>query len=154
MTPDASSSDTASSRPELFTSAWAERLERELAGNEPFRNAAASWKGSLALSLHPDGTQGFPAVRSLFLDLAHGSSRAVRVAEPRDVAAANFALEAPAAVWLRLLRGEIEPAAAIMKGGLKLTRGSLFSLFPHLKAAQALFECARLVPTHFPGKRP
>ena len=38
-----------------------------------------------------------------------------------------------------------------MGGGLKLTRGSFFSLLPHLRAAQALLECARLVPTHMPA---
>ena len=57
----------------------------------------------------------------------------------------------PAAVWLRLLSGDLEPGAALMGGGLKLTRGSFFSLLPHLRAAQALLECARLVPTHMPA---
>ncbi len=57
-------------------------------------------------------------------------------------------------VWIRLLTGEIEPGAALMGGGLKLTRGSFFSLLPHLKAAQALLECARLVPTHLPASDP
>ena len=53
----------------------------------------------------------------------------------------------PDAVWTGLLRGDIDPGAALMGGGLKLTRGTLFSLLPHLKAAKALFECARRVPT-------
>ena len=49
-----------------------------------------------------------------------------------------------------LLSGELEPGAALMGGGLKLTRGSFFSLLPHIRAAHALLECARLVPTHVP----
>jgi putative sterol carrier protein len=148
-----STQDGTPSTPELFGPAWVERLERELGENEPFRDAAAKWKGSLALSLIPDGTRGFPESRGIFLDLAHGSSRAVRPALPRDLEAAGFCLAAPAAVWIRLLSGELEPAPAIMGGGLKLTRGSLFSLLPHIKAAQALLECARLVPMHLPGSR-
>ena len=33
-----------------------------------------------------------------------------------------------------------------MRGELRLVRGSFFSLMPHLKAAQALFDCARDIP--------
>ncbi|MBP7587119.1 MAG: SCP2 sterol-binding domain-containing protein [Thermoanaerobaculia bacterium] len=151
MKPDASSFDAPPPSPELFGPEWAERLERELAANEPYRAAAASWKGSLAFDLQPDGTPGFPAGRGLFLDLAHGSCRAARPALPGDLESASFCLSGPAAVWLRLLSGDLEPGAALMGGGLKLTRGSFFSLLPHLRAAQALLECARLVPTHMPA---
>ena len=153
MTPDAPSFDAVLPASDLFGQSWAERLERELAANEPYRAAAAAGKGSLAFSLQPDGTPGFPASRELFLDLAHGSCRAVRPALPGDVENATFCLSGPAAVWLRLLGGDLEPGAALMGGGLKLTRGSLFSLLPHLKAAQALLECARLVPTSLPAVR-
>jgi putative sterol carrier protein len=147
---DASSFDAPPPTAELFGPEWAERLERELAANEPYRAAAASWKGSLAFSLQPDGTPGFEAGRGLFLDLAHGSCRAARPALPGDLESATFCLSGPAAVWLRLLVGELEPGAALMGGGLKLVRGSFFSLLPHLRAAQALLECARLVPTYVP----
>ena len=85
MTPDAPDSDASAPLPELFGPAWAERLERELAANEAYRAAAASWKGSLAFSLQPDGTPGFPASRGLFLDLAHGNCRAARPALPGDL---------------------------------------------------------------------
>jgi putative sterol carrier protein len=153
VTSGTSSSDPSSSTPELFGPAWVERFERELAANEPFRSAAAKWKGSLGLALVPDGTGGFDSPRGVFLDLAHGSARAVRTALAGDLESSAFCLEAPAAVWVRLLSGELEPAPAIMGGGLKLTRGSLFSLFPHLQAAQALLHCARLVPMHLPRSR-
>ena len=141
-----SSSQRASSSLTLFGAGWAERLERELAASDPYRAAAASWKGSLAFVLEPDGVAGFAERRELFLDLAHGSSRAVRPAIPGDVDSASFCLTGPATVWLRLLSGDLEPGVALMGGGLRLTRGSLFSLLPHLKAAAALLECARQVP--------
>ncbi|MEO8198802.1 MAG: SCP2 sterol-binding domain-containing protein [Thermoanaerobaculia bacterium] len=153
MTQEASPFDGPPRAPELFGPEWAERLERELAVNEPYRAAAASWKGSLAFDLRPDGTPGFPAGRGLFLDLAHGSCRAARPALPGDLESANFCLTGPATVWIRLLQGDLEPGAALMGGGLKLTRGSFFSLLPHLRAAQALLECARLVPTYLPTDR-
>jgi putative sterol carrier protein len=151
VTPDIPSSDAFPSSPELFGPEWAERLERELAVSERYRAAAASWKGSLAFELQPDGTPGFPVGRGLFLDLAHGNCRAARPAMAGDLESATFCLSGPASTWLRLLGGTLEPGAALMGGGLKLSRGSFFSLLPHLKAAQALLECARLVPTHIPS---
>ncbi len=153
MTPVGSSLDAALLPPELFGPAWAEHLERQLGANQAYRAAAASWKGSLAFALQPDGTPGFEAGRGLFLDLAHGNCRAVRPALPGDLENARFCLTGPAGVWLRLLTGKLEPGAALMGGGLKLTRGSFFALLPHLEAARALLECARLVPTHLPAVR-
>ncbi len=136
----------ASSTPELFGAAWAERLERELEASTSYRAAASSWTGSLAFVLLPDGSPGFSDRRELFLHLTHGNARSVRPALAGDTARATFCLQGPAATWRRLLTGDLEPGAAVMGGGLKLVRGSMFSLFPHLKAAQALFECARAVP--------
>ena len=130
----------------LFGSGWAERLERELAASDSYRAAAATWKGSLAFVLEPDAGSGFDERRDLYLDLAHGSARAVRPARPGDVESASFCLAGPAGIWLRLLSGDLEPGVALMGGGLRLTRGSIFSLLPHLKAAQALLLCARQVP--------
>ena len=128
----AESSSTTSSAPELFGPEWAERLERELGTNEPYRAAAAAWKGSWRSPSCPTARPAFrPAVA--LSDLAHGSCRAARPALPGDIENATFCLTGPAAVWLRLLSGALEPGVALMGGGLKLTRGSLFSLLPHLE---------------------
>ena len=130
---------------DLFSHSWAAALERELTENADYRRAAAGWKGSLLFTLEPDRTLGFSSERNLFLDLLHGSARAVRPALPTDLGAASFALTGPAAVWLDLLEGRLQAGAALMGGRLKLTRGSLFQLLPHLAAARALLECAQRV---------
>lgn len=139
--------DAATPGLELFGSAWAARLERELGASATYRAAAARWRGSLVFLLEPDGSAGFPERRMLFLDLLHGNCRAARPALPGDLDAATYCLAGPAELWLKLLAGRIEPGAALMGGGLKLARGSLFTLLPHLAAAKELLECARLVPT-------
>lgn len=130
---------------ELFSPAWAAALERELAASEVYRRAAAGWKGSLLFALEPDPALGFSTGRQLFLDLLHGSARAIRPALPEDRAAASFALAGAAAVWLDLLEGRLQAGTALMGGKLRLTRGSLFQLLPHLAAARALLECAQRV---------
>ena len=134
----------ASSSTALFGPAWAERLERELKSSEPFRSAAAGWKGSLVFVLE-DGERGADT-RAVFIDLAHGGGVRVRPALPRDLAEANFRVDGGAAAWTRLLRGDLDPAKALAGGELRLTRGSFFSLLPRLGAAKELFRCAQRVP--------
>lgn len=129
----------------LFSAAWAAELERELTGSEEYRRAAASWRGSLAFVLEPTPELGYPSGRSVFLDLLHGSPRAVRMALPGDLESAAFQLSGTGRVWHDLLEGRLEAATALTGGRLRLTRGSLFQLLPHLGAARALLECARRV---------
>jgi putative sterol carrier protein len=129
----------------VFSSAWAAALERELAGSAEFRSAATRWKGALLFSLAPDAALGYPAERRLFLDLIHGSARAIRPALPADERAATLALAAPAAAWIDLLEGRLEAGAALAGGRFELRRGSLWTLLPHLSAARELLRCAQRV---------
>jgi putative sterol carrier protein len=129
----------------LFSAPWAAALERELAGDEAYRRAASGWSGSLLFVLEADPARGPGEERRLFLDLAHGSARAVRPALPDDERQARFRLAAPPATWLQLLDGGLEPAGAVLSGRLRLERGSLFSLLPHLEAARRLLACAQRV---------
>lgn len=130
---------------ELFSHSWAAALERVLTQSDDYRRAAAGWKGALLFTLEPDAALGFASERLLFLDLLHGSPRAIRPALPQDAGAASFALNGAAAVWLDLLEGRLEAGTALMGGKLRLTRGSLFQLLPHLAAARALLDCAKQV---------
>jgi hypothetical protein len=132
---------------ELFSTDWATSLERELGASPSFRSAAGRLAAGFLLILEPDPAHGLREERALFLDLAHGSCRAARPALPNDRKAASYWLSAPAGVWHRILDGELEPAGALTSGKLRLARGSLFFLLPHLGAANELLMCARRVPT-------
>jgi putative sterol carrier protein len=129
----------------LFSSDWAAALERELAGDDDFRRHAGSWRASLLLVLEADDFHGIREERVLFLDLAHASGHAVRPALPGDDRAARVRVAGPAAAWLDVLGGGLDPSTALMSGRLRLERGSLFSLLPHLEAARRLFAAARRV---------
>ena len=112
--------------------------------------AAATWEGSLALSML-DPTGGADS-RAVFVDLWHGTCRAARVAVADDLGGADFVLSGSTETWKRVLRGEVAPLMAIMTGRLTLTRGSLAALIPYAAAAKALVDAAATVPARFPGE--
>jgi putative sterol carrier protein len=132
-------------RDELFSEVWASARERELGADADYRRAAANWQGSLLFVLEEDPSLGLAGRRQLFLDLAHGNARAVRPAIDGDERAARYRLAAPAATWVELLEGGLDAGTALMSGKVRLEKGSLFSLFPHLEAAKRLLSAARRV---------
>ena len=134
---------------DIFSSEWALAWKLAIDAHAGYRVAAATWEGSLALSMpDPSGAAG----RAVFVDLWHGTCRAARVALPDDLGGADFVLSGSTETWKRVLRGEVAPLMAIMTGRLTLTRGSLAALIPYAAAAKALVDAAATVPARFPGE--
>lgn len=136
--------------PEVFTAPWAEAWCAELNASEPYRKAAARWEGALVLVMTENPAMGVGKTRRLFLDLHHGSCRGARAATTDDAGSAPFVLEAPPAVWKRVLEGGLDPLLGLMTGKVRLARGSLAKLTPQVQAAKELVRSAGRLPTSFP----
>ena len=91
-----------------------------------------------------------PVAAELVLD--RGTCRAATVLAPGAVTA-PFVLRATYDVWKKVVRGELDPVAAVISGRIKLT-GAVMTLMMHTRAARALLACAALVPTEFPDEEP
>jgi putative sterol carrier protein len=137
-------------KPEIFTDAWARAWGEELRASESYRSAAGGWEGAIALTLEGNGDPGALQDRSVLLDLWHGECRDARAAEPSDLERAPFLLRAPAAVWKRVLEGDLDPLLAVMSGKLELARGSVASLVPYSRASKELVLAARRIDATFP----
>jgi len=137
-------------RPRIFTDAWARAWGEELRDSESYRSAADSWEGAIALTLEGDADLGPPDDRSVLLDLWHGECRDARAAEPADLERAPFVLRAPAAVWKRVLEGDLDPLLAVMSGKLKLVRGNVARLVPYSQASKELVFAARRIDASYP----
>lgn len=122
--------------PDLFSAAgiaaWRDRLHY----SDAFRAAARGWSGTVLLVER----EGDDVPRRTFIELTDGTLQHSRIAEARDIADAEFVLEATAATWQGLVRGEIELVAAAIQGALRLERGSVFRLIPHAGAASAMLR--------------
>ncbi len=125
---------------ELFTHDWAVSLGAALNASAVYREAARRWDGAVCLEC----TEA-PTV-AVFLDLLHGHCRVARMATPADYGQARYVISGPLAAWLTVLRGDETSTVALMRGHLRLAKGLLPMLLPHVGAANALVEVARTVP--------
>lgn len=136
---------------ELFSVQWATALGDALAANDSFRTAARGWNSAVILewsdaSSHPrsddvvctDEVQGC----GVYLLLHDGECHSARMATATDYATARYVLSATLAVWHEMLSGHLAPTMAMLRGKLKLTKGSVADLMPHVKAAHALVRVA------------
>jgi ribonucleoside-diphosphate reductase beta chain len=130
--------------PPLFGHEWAVALGDALESSAMYREAARRWDGAVCLQRTADADHGHPAA-AVFLDLKHGRCHAARLATEADLQQARFVISGPHTAWLTVLRGDEAPTVALMRGHLKLSKGMLPMLLPHVGAANALVDVARAV---------
>ena len=134
----------------IFTPEWIDALHQSLNQNEAYQQYAATWEGSLLMVFMKDGQidpQSSPAV---FLNLYHGQCRMAKTAEPDDFANADYILAAGGNDWKQVLDREIAPLMAIMRGKLKLKKGSMVTLARYADAAKEIVNSAADLNAHIP----
>lgn len=135
---------------EIFTADWARAWCRELNESEAYAEAAADWEGALVLRIAADPSYGIEEDRAVLVDLHHGECREARAAEPPDAEEVPYLIEADPYSWKRVLDGDLDPISGLMRGKLKLKRGSVVELARYVKAAQELVRAAGRVETSYP----
>ncbi|MEO7353482.1 MAG: SCP2 sterol-binding domain-containing protein, partial [Gemmatimonadales bacterium] len=125
---------------DLFSDAGAARWQSLLNRSTRFADAAADWSGSLLLVEE----ESAGAIRRTWVRIGDGKCLEARPGEASDFASAEFVLTAAPRVWQALVAAETTPAMAAMTGKLKLTKGEVFALIPHARAAAELLAAAAL----------
>lgn len=135
---------------EWFTDEWARAWQREISASTDFRRAAAAWQGPIVLMLQQDEKLGIPETRAVYLDLDHGDCRDGRLAKATDLDNAVVVVSAEAATWKQVLDGHLEPFFGLIRGKIKLMKGSMLTIAPYVIAARELVNTARALETIFP----
>ncbi len=130
-----------------FSPAWADAFRQAVNTDTSYRDAAARWTNPVALVVEPG--EGLDAGVAVQVDLAAGACLAAEALAP-DAVTAPFVLSAGLANWKRILVEDADPIAAVAKGDLRLTRGSIGTLMLHARGAKALLHCARQIETAWP----
>lgn len=131
----------------VFSDDWASAFHQAINANSAYRSASQNWDaGPLALVLrHMSGEES-----AILIDIWRGECRgARRVVADDAMAQATFVIYGEEEVWREVLSGQIQPLMAIMRGKLKLQKGSLAKLMPYTKAAIELVNSAQTLPTEF-----
>lgn len=135
---------------EIFTDDWARLWSDAINANANYKQAATKWEGAIAMVMSPDGDMGIPEERVVIADLWHGDCRGAHAADEEDLAGAPYVIRANPATWKEVLAGRVDPIFGLLRGKLKLAKGSVFSLVPYAVAAKELVASARNVDTTFP----
>jgi putative sterol carrier protein len=137
--------------PRPFTPDWAAAFHTAVNASADYRAAAAGWTWSVALALDPAPALGYPDAVAVALDLDRGTCRGARLV-PAAAADTAFVLRGDYPTWKAIVRGALDPMAAVATGKLAVDRGALTTLMLHVGAARALVAVARAVPTEFPDE--
>lgn len=131
-----------------FTPEWAAAFLHAIEHDAAYAQAAAKWIWPIALVLEATPEHGHPEAVAVELALDRGRCHGAEIRAPETVTA-PFVLTAPWDTWKSVVRGDMDPLAAVVRGQIKV-QGPLATLMLQAKAAVALLECARAVPTRFP----
>ena len=135
---------------EIFTEKWAKEWGKKINANAAYKKAAANWEGALAMVMTADAGYGIAAERAVIADLWHGDCRGAKSATAADLDAAPYVIKASPETWKNVLAGDVDPIFGLLRGKLKLAKGSVFSLVPYAVAAKEMVNSASAVDTSFP----
>ena len=145
-----SASDTLGAPLRPFTQEWGDRFRAEINDDIRYREVGKNWTWPLALVLERNDGLGYPEDVVLRLELDRGHCHGAHLVAPTE-AAAPFSFRAAYAVWKRIVRGQLDPIAAVMRRELSF-EGSLTTLVLQVATIHALVACAQAVPTAFPDE--
>lgn len=130
----------------VFSPAWAQAYQVAINQNAAYKNASQKWEeGAIALIL-TEGEESF----GVLLDLLKGEClQATSTTGEAARTGAAFAIEADQATWQEVLGGKLAPLMGIMRGKLRLSKGSIARLLPYAQAATELVTSAQTLDTEF-----
>ena len=128
------------------TDAWIKALQDEINRSGPYRAAARNWEGDFYFVISADTVS--PAVY-LYMDLWHGECRAAYVAANDSTYVPEFVIEAPLAVWRKVIEKKLDPIQGMVTRQLKL-KGPLVKIMRAPLAAMLLVQCCTRVDTQYP----
>ncbi len=138
----------------LFSDGWAKSYMQVLNNSKAYYDASTGWTaGALAMVMKAAPANGFPRDVAVILDLHKGKCKDARALTVNEATSeANYVIEGNYGSWMKVLSGQGQPLGMIMRGQLRLKKGSLPGLLPYTKSAQELIKCAQKIDEFEPIK--
>ncbi|MBI5668607.1 MAG: wax ester/triacylglycerol synthase family O-acyltransferase [Chloroflexi bacterium] len=134
-------------KPKLFSEEWAQAYHEAINNNKGYHNASTRWEaGALSFIMKASPRHGFPRDSAVWLDLHKGVCRAAKSIQPHEADRLSaFVIEGDYATWMDVLGGRAQPLVMIMRGKLRLKKGSITRLLPFTQSAQELIHSAQAI---------
>ena len=139
--------DQPQGKPALFSDEWAKAYADVLNDSQDYYRASTKWTaGPLAFVMRASPKHGFTRDSAVFLDLHRGKCREAKSMPPGAAAQqASFVIEGDYEVWMKVLSGQAQPLPMIVRGKLRLKKGSITRLLPFTQSSQELLRCAQTI---------
>ena len=129
------------------STAWFEALSNALNASEDYAKAAANYEGALCLEVLAEPPMLAETIYG-FVDPYHGKIREYAIMASPTERLTDFQVPGPYSTWKEIVKGNLDPMQAIMKGKLKV-RGSMAKLLKEVKASQAMLKSLKNIPTRY-----
>ncbi|MBW1989355.1 MAG: SCP2 sterol-binding domain-containing protein [Deltaproteobacteria bacterium] len=126
---------------------WFQALADELNSSDEYKKAASKYEGALCLEVLKEPGMLEEDIYG-YVDPYHGEIREFCIMESPDEKETEFQVSGPYSTWKEIVKGNLDPMQAIMKGKLKV-RGSMAKLLKEVKASQAMLKSLKNIPTRY-----
>jgi ribonucleotide reductase beta subunit family protein with ferritin-like domain/putative sterol carrier protein len=127
----------------LFSQKWIDEWKDAINSSDEYKIEGAGWNAPLILKF--TGSREFlskPDAIGFYLDLKAGVCDELRYATAEDEQNADAILSASTETWVKMIESGKDPMMMLMKGKLKLEKGSMVLLSTQSKAAKMLLKTA------------
>jgi len=124
---------------EEWIDAWADSIQK----SDKYKQAGKNWNSILIIKIRPkpEYLEDNNSI-GVYLDLSYGECKSMRYAVADDEDKSDVILSADEKTWVDIVEKSSDPTMAIMKGVIKIEKGSLITLSTQRKAATALLKTA------------
>ncbi len=130
----------------IFSKKWIDDWKAAINSSDEYKAHGAGWNAPLILKVTDSHKfLNNPDAIGFYLDLKAGVCDELRYASAKDEPNADAILSAVAETWIKMIESGKDPLMMLMKGKLKLEKGSMVLLSTQTKAAKALLDAAPAV---------
>ncbi len=126
---------------------WMETLVEMLNDNEEYKKAAATYEGVMALLIKAEEGKLDEDMLG-YVHPYHGQIIDYGIWDDLEGKDPMFIIYAPYSTWKSVVKGEIDPMGAIMKGKIKI-KGDMAQLLKRTQGSQIMMEAMKQLDTQF-----
>ncbi len=133
--------------PDFPSYEWMKELVEMLNGSEEYQKAAAAYEGVMALLIKAEEGKLEKDILG-YVHPYHGQITEYGLWDDLEGKNPMFIISAPYSTWKKVVKGEIDPMGAIMKGKIRI-KGDMAKLLKRTHGSQLMMEAMKQIETQF-----